>query len=83
MHSEKFPCFLICYRKGRVESFQQNIFTKLCIYQIFCKFIGSDGITLKRTQHKEGRNYVLFDESVAKCTRVDIHEITKLDIDRK
>lgn len=49
----------------------------------YCKLRGADGITFKSSLYKEGRNYVLFDGSVAKCTRVDIHEITKLDIDRK
>ena len=43
----------------------------------------ADGITFESSLHKGGRNYVLFDESAAKCIRVDSHEITKIDIDRK
>lgn len=43
----------------------------------------ADGITFESSLHKGGRNYVLFDESAAKCIRVDSHEITKIDIDKK
>ena len=43
----------------------------------------ADGITFESSLHKGGRNYVLFDESAAKCIRVDSHEITRIDIDRK
>lgn len=43
----------------------------------------ADGITFESSLHKGGRNYVLFDESAAKCISVDSHEITKIDIDRK
>ena len=50
----------------------------------YCKcVVGADGITFESSLHKGGRNYVLFDESAAKCTRVDSHEITRIDIDRK
>lgn len=49
----------------------------------YCKLTGSDGICFKSSLHKGGYNYVLFDESSAKCIRVDIHEITKIDIDRE
>lgn len=49
----------------------------------YCKLRGADGITFKSSLYKGGRNYVLFDGSVAKCTRVDIHEISSIDIDRK
>ena len=43
----------------------------------------ADGITFESSLHKGGRNYVLFDESAAKCISVDSHEITRIDIDRK
>lgn len=43
----------------------------------------ADGITFESSLYKGGRNYVLFDESAASCIRVDSHEITKFDIDRK
>ena len=43
----------------------------------------ADGITFESSLRKGGRNYVLFDESVAKCVRVDSHEITRIDIDKK
>ena len=29
-----------------------------------------------------GRNYVLFDAKSAKCVRVNLHEITTIDIDK-
>ncbi len=43
----------------------------------------ADGITFESSLHKGGRNYVLFDESATKCIRVDSHEITRIDIDKK
>ncbi|MDE5900081.1 MAG: RES family NAD+ phosphorylase [Muribaculaceae bacterium] len=43
----------------------------------------ADGITFESSLHKGGRNYVLFDEAAAKCIRVESHEITRIDIDRK
>lgn len=49
----------------------------------YCKLTESDGICFRSSLHKGGYNYVLFDESSAKCIRVDIHEITKIDIDRE
>ena len=55
--------------------------------QLICEYckniVGADGISFASSVHKGGRNYVLFDNSAAKCTRVTIHEITKIDIDRK
>ena len=48
----------------------------------YCKKSGADGISFESSLHKGGRNYVLFDDSAAKCIRVDSHEITKIDIDR-
>lgn len=55
--------------------------------QLICEYcrriVGADGISFKSSLHKGGRNYVLFDDSYAKCIRVDIHEITQIDIDRK
>ena len=55
--------------------------------QLICEYckniVGADGISFESSVHKGGRNYVLFDGSAAKCTRVTIHEITKIDIDRK
>lgn len=43
----------------------------------------ADGITFESSLHKGGRNYVLFDETAAKCVRVDSHEIKRIDIDKK
>lgn len=55
--------------------------------QLICEYckqiVGADGISFESSLHKGGRNYVLFDDSAAKCIRVDIHEITQIDIDRK
>lgn len=48
----------------------------------YCKLIGADGIIFESSLHKGGRNYVLFDDSAAKCINVEIHEITRIDIDR-
>lgn len=46
----------------------------------YCRAEGADGISFESSLHKGGRNYVLFDESSAKCIRVDLHEIIKIDI---
>lgn len=55
--------------------------------QLICEYckriVGADGISFESSLHKGGRNYVLFDDRSAKCIRVDSHEITKIDIDRK
>ena len=55
--------------------------------QLICEYckqiVGADGISFESSLHKGGRNYVLFDNSSAKCIRVDSHEITKIDIDRR
>lgn len=55
--------------------------------QLICEYckriVGADGISFESPLHKGGRNYVLFDDSSAKCVRVDSHEITKIDIDKK
>lgn len=55
--------------------------------QLICEYckrvVGADGISFESSLHKGGRNYVLFDDSSAKCIRVDSHEITRIDIDRK
>lgn len=55
--------------------------------QLICEYckriVGADGISFESSLHKGGRNYVLFDNSSAKCVRVDSHEITKIDIDKK
>lgn len=55
--------------------------------QLICEYckriVGADGISFMSSLHKGGRNYVLFDDSSAKCVRVDSHEITKIDIDKK
>ena len=55
--------------------------------QLICEYckriVGADGISFESSLHKGGRNYVLFDESVTKCIRVDSHEITRIDIDKK
>ena len=55
--------------------------------QLICEYckeiVHADGISFESSLHKGGRNYVLFDDSAAKCIRVDSHEITKIDIDRR
>lgn len=55
--------------------------------QLICEYckqvVNADGISFESSLHKGGWNYVLFDDSSAKCIRVDSHEITKIDIDRK
>lgn len=55
--------------------------------QLICEFcrrvVCADGITFESALHKGARNYVLFDETSAKCIEVNSHEITKIDIDRK
>lgn len=55
--------------------------------QLICEYckriVGADGISFESSLHKGGRNYVLFDDSSAKCVRVDSHEITKIDIDKR
>lgn len=55
--------------------------------QLICEYckriVGADGISFESSLYKGGRNYVLFDGNAAKCIRVDIHEITQIDIDRK
>lgn len=55
--------------------------------QLICEYckriVGAAGISFESSLHKGGRNYVLFDDSSAKCIRVDSHEITKIDIDKK
>ena len=55
--------------------------------QLICEYckriVGADGISFESSLHKGGRNYVLFDDSAAKCIRVDSHEITRIDIDRR
>ncbi|MDE5999039.1 MAG: RES family NAD+ phosphorylase [Bacteroidaceae bacterium] len=55
--------------------------------QLICEYckriVGADGISFESSLYKGGRNYVLFDNSSAKCIRVDIHEITQIDIDRQ
>lgn len=55
--------------------------------QLICEYckqiVGADGISFESSLHKGGRNYVLFDDKSAKCIRVDSHEITRIDIDKK
>ena len=55
--------------------------------QLICEYckqiVGADGISFESSLYKGGRNYVLFDDSSAKCIRVDSHEITRIDIDKK
>lgn len=46
----------------------------------YCKVNGADGICFDSTLHKGGKNYVLFDGDVAKCTRVLIREIKEISI---
>ena len=54
--------------------------------QLICEYckriVGADGISFESSLHRGGRNYVLFDDSAAKCMRVDVHEITQIDIDK-
>ena len=55
--------------------------------QLICEYckqiVGADGISFESSLHKGGRNFVLFDDNSAKCIRVDSHEITRIDIDKK
>lgn len=55
--------------------------------QLICEYclreLNADGISFDSSLYKGGRNYVLFDQTAAKCIRVDCHEITRIDIDRK
>lgn len=55
--------------------------------QLICEYckqvVGADGISFESSLYKGGRNYVLFDDSSARCIRVDSHEITRIDIDTK
>lgn len=49
----------------------------------YCKnFYIADGICFESSLHKGGRNIVLFDPTVAKCIKVESHEITKVEIDK-
>ena len=49
----------------------------------FCKkYVQADGICFDSSLYCGGLNYVLFDNKAAKCTDVECHEITKIDIDR-
>ena len=54
--------------------------------QLICEYcrrvVGADGIIFESSLHKGARNYVLFDETSAKCVDVESHEITRIDIDR-
>lgn len=54
--------------------------------QLICEYcrrvVGADGITFESSLHKGARNYVLFDETSAKCINVESHEITRIDIDK-
>lgn len=54
--------------------------------QLICEYcrhiVNADGITFESSLHIGGRNYVLFDENSAQCMRVDLHEITTIDIDK-
>ena len=60
-----------------------KLLDKLGVYFVYHDVYARYGITFESSLHKGGRNYVLFDGSAAKCTSVSIHEITKIDIDRK
>ncbi len=55
--------------------------------QLICEYcrrvVGADGVSFESSLRKGGRNYVLFDDSLAKCIKVDIHEITRIDIDKE
>lgn len=54
--------------------------------QFICEYcrhnLEADGISFESSLHRGGRNYVLFDQSLVECTKVETHEITKIDIDR-
>lgn len=55
--------------------------------QFICEYcrhvVKADGISFESSLHKGGRNYVLFEDSSAKCIKVDSHEITRIDIDKE
>lgn len=47
----------------------------------YCKcIVGADGVSFKSSVHKEGRNYVLFNNGDAKCTKIFYRIITKVEI---
>lgn len=54
--------------------------------QLICEYckvsLDADGICFESSLHNGGLNYVLFDSSLVKCTKVEKHEISKVDIDR-
>lgn len=54
--------------------------------QLICEYckeaLQADGICYGSSLYKEGVNYVLFNQDMAKCVGVEAHEITKIDIDR-
>lgn len=50
----------------------------------YCKdFVHADGISFNSSLYKGGRNYVLFDQTAARCTKVFSHVISRIDIDIK
>lgn len=90
------PLKEIVIKKKVIEAISEDLSKPLRRYdseleyvptQLICEYcrrvVGADGVSFESSLHKGGRNYVLFDESAAKCTRVDSHEITRIDIDRK
>ena len=68
---------------SEIEYVPTQLICEYCKRIVDPKGATADGITFESSLHKGGRNYVLFDGSAAKCTSVSIHEITKIDIDRK
>lgn len=44
----------------------------------YCKIKGADGICFESTLHKGGKNYVLFDSTSAKCTKVYYREVKEI-----
>lgn len=46
----------------------------------YCKVKGADGICFESTLHRGGKNYVLFDSSSAKCTKVYYREVKEISI---
>lgn len=54
--------------------------------QLICEYckriINADGISFESSLRKGHTNYVIFDQRDAKCTKVDVHEIQKIEISK-
>lgn len=54
--------------------------------QLICEYckrmINADGISFESSLRKGHTNYVIFDQRDAKCTKIDVHEIQKIEISK-